>query len=467
MPAQDQFAPDLLVRLDRNGTPLRTQLERELREGIRSGRLQPGTELPSTRALAAELGISRGVVVEAYAQLVAEGWLSTRQGSRTRVAPSARRAERAERAAAREWRPRFDFRPGIPDLSAFPRGEWLASARRAVRAMPDGALAYGDPRGHEALRSALAAYTGRARGVVADPERVLVCAGVTNGIALVCAALRRGGARRMAVEDPGFFIHRGTIEYSGLEVVPVPVDEDGLDVARLPDDVDAVLCTPAHQSPTGGVLPPERRAALLSWAARRGARGLEDDYDAEYRYDREPVGALQALAPERVVFLGSASKSLAPALRLGWLVAPEQLRDALAAEKFTADMGAPLLDQLTLADLLERGELDRHLRRTRRVYRRRRDALVEALARHVPGARVHGVAAGLHALVRLPDGVDEARLMERAAVRGMAFGAMSAHRVVASEDDWPGIVLGYANVPEPTMERGVRELAAAVAEARV
>lgn len=466
MRTQDQFAPDLLVRLDRNGIPLRDQLERELREGIRSGRLRPGTELPSTRALAGELGVSRGVVVEAYAQLVAEGWLATRQGSRTRVAPSARRAERAEPQAAREWRARFDFRPGIPDLSAFPRGEWLASARRALRDMPDGALAYGDPRGSAELRQQLAAYVGRARGVVADPERIVVCGGVTNGIALVCSALRRGGARRMAVEDPGFFVHRGTVEHAGLETVPVPVDDDGLDVGRLPDDVDAVLCTPTHQSPIGAVLSPERRTALLAWAERRDALILEDDYDAEYRYDREPVGALQGLAPERVVFLGSASKSLAPALRLGWLVAPDRLRGALAAEKWSMDLGAGLLDQLTLADLIARGELDRHLRRTRRLYRRRRDALVMALDRHLPEARVYGVAAGLHALVRLPDEVDEARLTAECVARGIAFGPMAAHRIVRSDSDWPGIVLGYANVPEPSIERGVEELAAAVAAVR-
>lgn len=466
MSSQDQFAPDLLVRVERNGMPLRVQLERELREGIRAGRLRPDTELPSTRALAAQLGVSRGVVVEAYAQLVAEGWLSTRQGSRTRVAPSARQAERPGRAAPREWRPRFDFRPGIPDLSAFPRREWLASARRALRAMPDGALAYGDPRGHAGLRAAVAAYAGRTRGAVADPERVLICGGVTNGLALVCSALRRRGARRMAVEDPGFFIHRHTVEHSGLEAVPVPVDEHGIDVSQIPGDVHAVLCTPAHQSPTGVVLAPERRAALLAWAERRGGLVLEDDYDAEYRYDRDPVGALQALAPERVVFLGSASKSLAPALRLGWLVAPERLRDALSGEKFATDLGAPLFDQLTLADFLERGELDRHLRRTRRIYRRRRDALVAALSRHVPGARVYGVAAGLHALVRLPDGVDERRLAKRAAARGIALSPMEPHRVARGDGDWPGVVLGYANVPEPAIERGVAELAAALAESR-
>jgi GntR family transcriptional regulator/MocR family aminotransferase len=317
VPAQDQFAPDLLVRLHRDGTPLRVQLERELREGIRAGRLQPGTDLPSSRALAAELGVSRGVIVEAYAQLAAEGWLTSRQGSRTRVAASARRAEAPAHPPAPVWRPRFDFRPGIPDLSAFPRAEWLTSARRGLRDMSDGELAYGDPRGSATLRRALAAYLGRARGVVAVPGQVLICAGVTNGIALVCSLLRRRGGRRVAVEDPGFFIHRLTIEHAGLETVPVPVDGDGLDVARLPGDVDAVLCTPAHQSPMGAVLAPERRAALLAWAEERDALILEDDYDAEYRYDREPVGALQGLAPERVVFLGSASKSLAPALRLG------------------------------------------------------------------------------------------------------------------------------------------------------
>src|SRR5918999_859507 len=375
--------PELLLRLDRSGPALRAQLEDQLREAIRAGLLAPNTALPSSRALARELGVSRGVVVEAYAQLAAEGYLVARQGAPTRVSDAAAPGPGAAPAAAGEHPPRFDFRTGRPDVSLFPRSAWLASLRRALREAPDARLDYGDPRGAPELRAALARYLGRVRGVACDPERVVVTSGMAQGMAVFARALMEEGARRMAIEDPSSAPGRAQLASNGLEIVPVPVDEDGLRTDALADlSVDALMVTPAHQFPLGVVLAPERRAALLDWAARCGAIVLEDDYDAEYRYDRQPVGAVQGLAPELVAYAGSVSKTLAPGLRLGWLLAPERLIDAVTAAKASDDLGTPVVEQLALADFLERDELDRHLRRTRSVYRARRDALVVALERH-------------------------------------------------------------------------------------
>jgi GntR family transcriptional regulator / MocR family aminotransferase len=316
---------ELLVGLDRRAGPLHAQLEAQLREAVRSGRLAAGERLPSSRALAAELAVSRGVVVEAYGQLAAEGYLAVRPGAAPQVAAGARAAAArpAERAPAL---PRYDLRPGTPDLALFPRAAWAAAQRRALREVADADLGYPPPGGHRRLRVALAAYLGRVRGVQAAPERIVVCGGVAEAVALVGRVLRAGGARRVAVEDPS---HPGTRElmgHSGLEIVPVPVDEGGVDVAAIiAAGVDAALLTPAHQSPTGVVLDPPRRAALAAWARDTGALVIEDDYDAEYRYDRHPVGALQGLAPDHVVHVHSVSKSLAPALRLGWAALPARL----------------------------------------------------------------------------------------------------------------------------------------------
>jgi GntR family transcriptional regulator/MocR family aminotransferase len=462
---QDQFG--LLLELGAQpGSSLRDQLERQLRAAIRNRRLHPRTRLPSSRALARKLGVSRGVVVEAYSQLVAEGYLTARQGDGTRVAAGAAAAEPPGRRVAPARPPRYDFRLGVPDLAAFPRAAWLTSARRALRDAPDAALGHPDPRGVRQLRAALASYLGRVRGVVTAPERLLVCTGFWQGLGLLCAALRARGASRLAMEDPSFVLHRGIVAHVGLEVVPVPVDHDGIVVERLErTDADAVLVTPAHQFPTGGVLAPERRAALLEWAERRNALVIEDDYDAEYRYDRDPVGALQGLAPDRVAYGGTASKTLAPALRLGWLALPGWLTDAVAGEKLIADAGTSTLEQLTYAGFVERGELDRHLRRTRLAYRRRRDALVEGLARELADARLTGVAAGIHAVLELPPGCDEKRVVEAAAARHVAVEPMSPHRFSARPDA-PALLLGYAQLREPAIRRAVTELARAVRASR-
>ena len=461
--SQDQFDLDLLLRLDRGDeAPLRAQLERELRAGIRDGRLVPGTALPSTRALARGLGVSRGVVVDAYEQLAAEGWLATRQGAPTRVAAAARPEDPGFEVRPEAATARFDFHTGTPDLSAFPRAAWSAAVRRALASVPDSALGYGDGRGAAELRAELAPYLGRVRGTVARPDRIVVTNGLIQGIALVCRALAWRGGRRVAMEDPGFRLHRESIARAGLEPVPVPVDAAGIQVDRLAElDVDAVLLTPAHQFPTGVVLAPERRSALLDWAENAGALVVEDDYDAEYRYDREPVGAVQGLAPERVVSGGTASKTLAPGVRLAWLVTPSWLVDEVAGQKLLEDGGAPLIDQLALAELIARGDLDRHLRRTRLRYRARRDALLAALARDLPDASVRGAAAGLYLLVELPASVDEERLLEVARERGLVANGLAPHRVGPGP---PGLVLGYANVPEETIARGVAELAACVRE---
>jgi len=454
---------ELFVDLERHRRgPLRQRLEREVREAVQVGRLLPGTALPSTRALSAQLGVSRGVVVEAYAQLVAEGYLRSRQGAATVVA--ARPAGRAEhdgprRRSAPPAALRYDFRPGVPDLSAFPRAAWLAAGARSLRALPDARLGYGDERGSIELREALSAYLGRARGVVADPDLLLISGGTRQALGLVWGVLRDAGTRRVAVEDPGWAAQRETALDAGLQIVPVAVDERGLLAGKLATlDVDAVVLTPAHQFPTGAVLAPERRAALLEWARGRDAFVVEDDYDAEYRYDRDPVGALQGMAPERVIYAGSTSKTLAPALRLGWLLLPPALAGAAARRRRQADRGEPLLAQLALADLISSGEFDRHLRRTRRRYRARRDALVAAVAAELRGARVEGVAAGLHAVVRLPATADEAASVRTAGERGIALEGLSSFGRAGP----PALVLGYANAPEATIARGVAELAAAI-----
>lgn len=461
MDVVDHLAAPGLVDLDRGaGVGLREQLERGLRAGIREGRLHPGTRLPSTRELAARLQVARGVVVEAYAQLTAEGWLVSRQGSGTRVAPAAA----APAADPEPWpwaQPMpHDFALGVPDLAAFPRAAWLAATRRVLRDLPDAQLSHPDPRGAPALRAALAAYLGRQRGVVTTADRIVVTNGFWQGLGVVCRALAERGARRIAMEDPGFVFHRHVVTRAGLEPVGVPVDDRGLRTDLLGDE-DAVLVTPAHQSPTGVVTAPERRTALLAWAAERDAIVIEDDYDAEHRYDRDPVGALQGLAPERVVYGGTASKTLAPALRLGWVAAPASLARAVATEKGFADGGSPTLEQLVLADLIERGDLDRHLRRTRTAHRRRREALAQALAEHLPEARIRGVAAGLHVAVDLPPDTDEHAVVVAAAGRGVRVEGLGPHRFGPGR---PGLLLGFGALSEQAIRRGVAELAAAVRE---
>jgi GntR family transcriptional regulator/MocR family aminotransferase len=457
-------APELLIQLDRRGPePLSAQLERQLRDAVRAGRLRAGTALPSTRALAHELGISRGLVVGAYGQLRAEGYLHLRQGASPRVAAAVAAAP-GPRAEAREDLPRFNLRPDLPDFGAFPRAEWLKSYRAVLGDAPDRDLAYGDVRGALALRLQIVEYLGRVRGVAAEPEHAFACGGFSQAIGLLGAVLREAGRRRIGVEDPGHAVIREIAGRTGLEPVPIPVDEHGLDVSALAAaDPDAVLVTPAHQFPTGVVLAPERRAALVEWAVRADRLVIEDDYDAEYRYDRQPVGALQGLAPDRVAYVGSASKTLAPTLRLGWLVAPPRLVEPLADQVLYTVIAPPRLQQLAFADFLARGELDRHLRRMRLRYRRRRDTLVRALAQDLPMLEIRGIAAGLHVLAVFPAGYDEERILAEARKRKIAVYGLGEHSIAPAGH--AALLLGYAVLGEAAIRAAVRELAAAVAAA--
>jgi GntR family transcriptional regulator / MocR family aminotransferase len=462
--AQPRTARELLVELDREAPEtLSSQLERRLRDAVREGRLKPGSALPSTRALAAQLGVSRGLVVGAYAQLGAEGYLLLRRGASPRVAPTVA-GPATTPAQARDVQPRYNLRPDLPDFAAFPRERWLTSYRAALKAAPDLELAYGDVRGALPLRSALVAYLGRVRGVSASAANAFVCGGFAQAIGLLCRALRRSGRSTIGVEDPGHAVIREIVARTGLQPVPVPVDGDGIDVDALDkSSPDAVLVTPAHQFPTGVVLSPDRRAALLEWAEQRAAIVAEDDYDAEFRYDRAPVGAVQGLAPGRVVYLGSASKTLAPTLRLGWLVAPATLVRQLADEVLYTTIAPPRLEQLAFADFLERGELDRHLRRMRLRYRQRRDALVAALARELSEVEVRGIAAGLHVLAVLPPGLEEARVLAEARARGIGLYGLAEHAVAPRAEG--ALLLGYAVAREPAIRAAVRQLADAVAAA--
>jgi GntR family transcriptional regulator/MocR family aminotransferase len=467
---------ELLLSVTKGGSrTLGAQVEDQLRRAIQQGKLKAGTRVASTRDLARQLEVSRRVVVDAYAQLAAEGYLTLRQGARPRVsevvagfgeaAAQAAQAPAAAAAGGPDPPPRFDFRPNAPDVSSFPRTAWLRSLREALAAMTDGDLGYGDPRGVEALRSALADYLGRVRGVVAEPDRVVVTSGYSQGQGIVCRALVRRGARRIAFENPSHPEQRRIAARAGLEVVPVAVDDAGLRVDELERaGVDAVALTPAHQHPTGAVLSGERRTALLAWLRRSGAVAIEDDYDAEYRYDRAAVGALQGLEPDRIVYAGSASKTLAPALRLGWLVVPHRLLATVADEKDLADCGTARIDQHAFARFLVRGELDRHLRRMRTRYRRRRDLLVEALAA-LPEATVRGIAAGLHATVELAADHDERAIVDRAHGRGIDLTTLHDFWIEPGSGP-PTLLLGYGQIPEHAIATAVDELARAIGSGR-
>ncbi len=407
------------------------------------------------------------MVVDAYAQLGAEGYLSLRQGARPHVASSPAVAAQGQTTLAPSaHRPRFDFRPSVPDVSPFPRAAWLRSLRHALTSITDAELGYGDPRGVIELRVALADYLGRVRGVVAAPNHVIVTNGYTQALGLVCKALATAGATRIALEDPSNPEDARVASRAGLEPIRIGVDEAGTRIEDLTRaHADAIVLTPAHQHPTGVVLTGERRTALLAWLRERGTIAIEDDYDAEYRYDRAAVGALQGLDPDRVVYAGSASKTLAPALRIGWLVVPPALLEAVVEQKLLADRGTARIEQHALADFLTRGELDRHLRRMRARYRARRDALIDALAEALPEAAVSGVAAGLHVTVRLPDGDDESAIREQALRRSIELETMSDYRHHAA-DRSPALLLGYAQMPEPTIRAGIRELSEAVRASR-
>jgi GntR family transcriptional regulator / MocR family aminotransferase len=384
-------------------------------------------------------------VVQAYAQLVAEGWLVPAPGSGTRVAEIRPEAP----GTPKDWRPStgagpaIEFRPGIPDLGSFPRTPWTTALRRAMTTAPNSAFDYAEPNGLAVLREAVAGYLGRTRGVLADPEAVVITAGFTSGLSLLGRALHRRGARAVATEDPGLVRHREVLRAAGLDVTPLPVGPHGAE----PDAVDgqAALLTPAHQHPTGVVLAPGHRYRFIDWARRTGAYLIEDDYDGEFRYDQRPVGAMQALAPERVVYAGSTSKSLAPGVRLGWLVVPPPLRRDLAAVTWEAGAAVSVLDQLAMADLLTHGDYDRHIRRMRLTYRRRRTQLAAAV-----GTPLQGIAAGLHALLPLGSAAGERRLIEAGRRRNLHLTGLHGNRYWHDPSDLSrpaALILGYAAPP--------------------
>jgi GntR family transcriptional regulator/MocR family aminotransferase len=443
-----------------------------VRDAVSDGRLAPGDRLPATRVLADQLGCSRGVVVDAYRRLTDEGLLSGRHGGGTTVRaawapPSgpARTTPPERTGPAASTTDLIDLSPGLPDLSAFPRAAWARAERAALSGLASSELGYGDPRGLPALRTALAGWLARTRGLRAHPDDILVINGVSQGLTLLARTLGARGLRRIGFEDPGSFGAREHLRRWDLEPVPVPVDRQGLDVAALgPAGVDAVVVTPAHQFPTGVVLAPDRRRELIAWARAAPPSGtgglsgrlvIEDDYDAEHRYDRPPVPALRALAPDHVIHLGSVSKSLAPAIRIGWLLAPAALQAELVEARYWSDLAGPALSQLALAHFITTGGFERHLRQVRRRHRARRDALLAALATHLPGSTAHGVAAGLHLLVTVP-GVDDAAVVRRAAGAGVRVQPLSAHRV---GDGPSGLVIGYAASTPDQLHEAVRRIA--------
>ncbi len=439
---------DLLLEIDPS-LGRRVGLEQALRHAIRSGQLEPGAPVPSTRTLAADYQLSRATVVAAYEQLAIEGYLVSNQGSGTTVAPRPRTTAQPPRPE-QPW-PSFpvDFRPGEPDASTFPRTAWMQSLRRVLTAAPDDAFGYPDPRGHLELRRSLAAYLGRSRAVVAEPESVRMYGGAVSALSFLAEALRRHGVTAVAIEDPSLFVTRDALRLGGLRTVPVPVDEHGLDVAALDDqEVGAVLVTPAHQFPLGSTMSAGRRADLIRWATEGNRWVIEDDYDGEFRYDRQPVGSLQGLDPDRVVYVGTTSKSVGPGLRLAWMVVPAELEPVLGRVTHMR-AGVSGVDQLALADFIDRGSLDRHLRKMRSLYQRRGAVIADRLGSGLPWLIVPSIRAGLHLTVTLTaDAPSEAMLLAESAERSIGLMGLGMHWSESAVDPTEGLVLGYSRPAE-------------------
>lgn len=433
-----------------------------------NGRLPPGTRLPSTRTLAQDLGIARGTVLEAYMHLAAEGWILGRRGSGTVVAAAGTGGSEPEDAevAADEWR--YDLRGGRPDPTSFPRAAWLRALRRALATAPGTVLSLGEARGRPELHEQLAAYLARARGLRVQPRQILVTTGFTQGLGLVAAALAARGVRAVAMEDPCMPHHRQIVAAAGHALVPLPVDGGGAQVERLLEDAAApraVVLTPSRQHPLGMPLGAARRSALLEWARATEAVVVEDDYDGEFRYDGAPIGALQGLEPRRVVYAGTTSKTLAPGIRLGWLVLPPDLLEAVLAQKRLFDWQTGVLEQLAFAELIRSGDYDRHVRKMRLRYRRRRDLLVEALRRRFPDASIGGAAAGLDLHLFLPDVDAERDALRVAARRGIALEGLATSGYPHHPGDAAraGLIVGYAAPPEHAYAATVKALLAALA----
>jgi GntR family transcriptional regulator / MocR family aminotransferase len=441
------------LHLDRRGGRVRDSVMDALRDAIRSGRLVPGTRLPSSRALAADLGVARNTVARAYTELIAEGWLTSRHGSGTLVSQRAEQVLRSVASPPRERAPRrldHDLRPGHPDLSSFPRADWSRAVKRALDSAPFEAFGYADTHGRPELRRALAQYLSRARGVRARPCNIVVCSGAAEGVGLIAGALAGAGVAAVAVEEFGLSSQWASLRRAGLRCPPLRVDGDGADIEALGamPEVGGVLLTPSHQFPLGVALHSDRRAAVIDWARRTGGVIIEDDYDGEFRYDRSPVGALHGGDPEHVIYMGTASKSLAPGLRLGWLVLPERLVDAVARQKGETEEASGFVDQLAMAEFIVSGSYDRHIRTMRAQYRRRREQLVAAVARSSPKTTVAGMPAGLHVMLELA-GSDESALSRQRAWRRLGIEGLDLYRHPEIGSDRNGLVIGYAS-PAPS-----------------
>ncbi|WP_457311711.1 MocR-like pyridoxine biosynthesis transcription factor PdxR [Sphingomonas sp. UYAg733] len=458
---------DLPISLAKDAADsLRLQLRRSLLGLIRSGALRRGVRLPSTRALAKQLGVSRPIVVDAYGQLTAEGYLASRRGVRPIVIVDPSGTPAFEGPDEPVTDPiRLDHRPAMPDVGMFPRNDWIRAIRTVLHRLPASDLGYGDPRGSPVLRQALADYLGRVRGVIANPSSIFVTSGFAEGRALTCAVFHARGARCLAVEDPSYSDWTA-VDRAGLRRLSIPVDGDGMQVEDLGGSgADAVLVTPSHQFPIGGVLSAERRQYLVQWLRDGDRLALEDDYDAEFRYDQAPVGALQGLAPDKIIYAGTASKTLAPALRLAWLVVPPSLVDTMNSELRRWSEGPPRIDQDALAELIGSGAYDRHLRRMRRVYRDRRNHLLTRLRMAMPGLEVEGAAAGLHLTLRLPDAVDadgEAAILAALLRRGFATDGLSRYSATAAGPR--RLFLGYGRISESGIDLSVKVLSEVVAD---
>ena len=461
------LAWDTLLDLGDGPLPLRDRLERAVREAVQAGRIPAGAALPPSRALAETLGISRWVVTETYGQLVAEGVLEATVGSGTRVPGSSLLADPgtlplpAPPLRGEFRRPPFDLGPGVPDLRLVPRTQWANAVRHAVATLPDGELAAVDRLGHPLARTAVAASLMRSRRAVAAPDDVVITHGATDAMTAIATGLHRAGHRSLLVEDPSWPRLREVAAAAGLVPVPVPVDGHGVDVEALAAAASrtgarAALLTPAHQFPTGAALAPGRRDAVVRWAREVDAVLIEDDYDAEFRYDRRPVAALQGMAPERIVLIGSLSKSVAPAFGLGWAVMPVSLRERV---RLPETARPSVVDQAALARFIDSGDLERHLRAARGRFRRRRAALLVALQRELPALPVTGIAAGMHAVLLLPPGVRGADAAATAGELGVAVSALSRYRASAASPTPEALVLGYGNLGDAVVDEAVTRLA--------
>ncbi|MFE3684239.1 PLP-dependent aminotransferase family protein [Streptomyces sp. NPDC059095] len=441
----------LALTLDRESRlPLAVQIRNSLRKLIEDQTLWPGTRIPSSRQLALDIGVSRSVVVEAYEQLSAEGYLQTRHGSGTTVAERAGAPDSASRLVPPdpETAPEamWDLRTGTSNVVDFPRQEWIRCMTAVVSDAGHQELGYSPPAGVPQARRVLAGYLGRVRGVRSRPEDLMVTAGFAQGLALICRVLLDRGHTTLAVEDPGHPGEREFVTSSGLRVIGIPVDEDGLRVDVLEQSgARAVLLTPGNQFPTGVRLCVPRRERLIAWAREVAGYIIEDDFDSAFLHRSDRLPALQSLAPDRVVYAGSASKTLAPALRLGWLAAPSELMASVEYVRAGWDIGCSGLEQLTFARFIDTGALDRYQRQLRTELHRRRQTIRRQTEACLPGARLTGGDSGLQAYVQLPPHIEEKALL-RAARRRSVLTRGGSFYTLSDTARPPALVLSYATV---------------------